>query len=212
MPHHGLVTEARSAGVTDPRVLQALTDVPRRRFVPSGFEHLADVDAPVPIACGQTTSQPSLIALMVEALELGPEARVLEIGTGLGYQAAILATLAAHVWTIEWWPALAAQAEENLSSIGARNVSVVVGDGRAGLLEHAPFDGIVVAARADEVPPALIAQLSRHGRLVIPVGPPGAEHCAVLTRSDSGDPRLIRSMGPVRFVPLLHDEVSDGLD
>jgi protein-L-isoaspartate(D-aspartate) O-methyltransferase len=212
MPHHELVAEARSAGVTDPRVLQALADVPRRRFVPSGFEHLADVDAPVPIACGQTTSQPSLIALMVQALGLGPEAHVLEIGTGLGYQAAILSRLAAQVWSIEWWPDLARQAQENLRDFGAHNVTVVVGDGRDGLPDHGPYDGIVVAARADEVPATLMAQLSPHGRLVLPVGPPGAEQCVVVMRGDSGEPRLMRSMGPVRFVPLLGDPASDRPD
>jgi protein-L-isoaspartate(D-aspartate) O-methyltransferase len=212
MPHHELAAEARNAGVSDPRVLQALADVPRRRFLPRGLEHLADIDAPVPIACGQTTSQPSLIALMVEALGLDPEAHVLEIGTGLGYQAAILSRLAAQVWSIEWWPALARQAQENLRGFGAHNVTVVVGDGRDGLPDQGPYDGIVVAARADEVPTTLMAQLSPRGRLVLPVGPPGAEQCVVVMRGASDEPRLTRSMGPVRFVPLLGDPASDTPD
>jgi protein-L-isoaspartate(D-aspartate) O-methyltransferase len=194
------VREARAAGVTDEAVLAALGAVPRERFVPQGSSRSGE-DAPVPLPCGQTTSQPSLIALMVEAAAPGPDARVLEIGTGYGFEAAVLSHVAAEVWTVEWWPELAAQARRNLAPYD--NVHVRVGDGRLGLPEHAPYDAIVVAARCDEVPEALAEQLRPGGRIVAPVGPEGLERCLVLQRDGAGGLQQVGDLGRVRFVPLL---------
>ena len=194
--------QARAAGVTDPRVLAALAAVARDRFVPADRRDVADLDAPVPLPLGQTTSQPSLIGLMVEALRLGGSERVLEVGTGYGYQAAVLARLAARVWTVEWFEPLAVAARAALAKAGVRNVEVVVGDGRLGLPDRAPFDAIVVAAQCDEVPAALVDQLAEGGRLVAPVGGSWVQDARVHVRRGG---RLVRvgSLGGVRFVPLL---------
>lgn len=197
------VDAARSAGVVDQRVLDALAAVDRSHFVPSDWRRSARRDAPVPLPCDQTTSQPSLIALMVEALELRPTDRVLEIGTGYGFEAAILAHLVDQVWTIEWWPELADEAARNLVAAGITNAHVVTGDGREGLPTHAPYDAIIVAARTDEIPPQLKHQLAVGGRLVAPLGPSGSEQCAVLTKDSDDAIPVVRTLGPVRFVPLL---------
>jgi protein-L-isoaspartate(D-aspartate) O-methyltransferase len=205
------VVEARAAGVRDERVLAALAAVDRARFAPSDAGRRVGLDAPVPLPCEQTTSQPSLIALMVEALALGPGARVLEVGTGYGFEAAVLAELTGPtggVWTVERWDPLAAEARVRLAAYPW--VHVVAGDGSGGLPEHAPYDGIVVAARCSEVPAALVAQLDPGGRLVAPIGAEGREHCLVLRRTTEGiddEPRaqVIADLGPVRFVPLVRD-------
>jgi protein-L-isoaspartate(D-aspartate) O-methyltransferase len=205
------VAEARAAGVRDERVLAALSAVDRVRFAPSDAGWRVGRDAPVPLPCDQTTSQPSLVALMVEALALAPGARVLEVGTGFGFQAAVLAEVtgtSGEVWTVERWVPLAAEAQVRLAAYPW--VHVMAADGSGGLPEHAPYDGIVVAARCPEVPAALAAQLVPGGRLVAPVGPEGREHCLVLSRTAEGsddEPRVqvVADLGAVRFVPLVRD-------
>jgi protein-L-isoaspartate(D-aspartate) O-methyltransferase len=177
--------------------------VDRARFVPEAYRPDIDVDAPLPLPCGQTTSQPTLIGLMVAALDLAPGDRVLEIGTGYGYQAAVLSRLAAAVWTIEYFAPLAEQAAANLTAAGIDNVTVITGDGRLGWSEAAPYDGIVVAARADGISDAWRAQLRVGHRLVVPSGPAGAEECLVFRKESDESMTRLGSLGPVRFVPLL---------
>jgi protein-L-isoaspartate(D-aspartate) O-methyltransferase len=199
------VTAARRAGVRDQRVLDALAAVPRARFVPEGARAEADLDHPVRIGEGQTTSQPSLIAEMLAALELTGTERVLEVGTGYGYEAALLAHLAAEVYTIERFESLAAQARENLAACGLDRVQVITGDGTRGLPDHAPFDGIVVAAAAADLPPALGDQLAEGGRLVAPLGRSGVQEAVVFQRR-SGQLTEVRRLAGVRFVPLVADD------
>jgi protein-L-isoaspartate(D-aspartate) O-methyltransferase len=198
----GMLEALRRAGVRDPRVIEAFRRVARRRFVPEEAAGLADLDEPVAIGHGQVTTQPSLVARMVEALELSGDERVLEIGTGLGYQAAILGALSREVYSIERLHDLAAGARENLRAAGLQNVAVVVGDGTLGLPDHAPYDAIVVAAAAPTVPPALVEQLTEGGRLVQPVGPGGDEIVAKYRKRGG---RLVREATVVgaRFVPLI---------
>jgi protein-L-isoaspartate(D-aspartate) O-methyltransferase len=197
---HPLVAAARKAGVRDARVLDALAAVPRAAYVPAGHVSEADVDRPIPIGGGQVTTQPSLVAAMVEALELRGHERVLEIGAGLGYQAAILARLAREVWTVERRPELAAVAHANLAEVG--NAHVVLADGSEGLPDEAPFDAIVVAAAHPTVPPPLVAQLAPRGRLVQPIGPSGSEDVTLFRRDAAG--RLVRERTVIGayFVPL----------
>jgi protein-L-isoaspartate(D-aspartate) O-methyltransferase len=201
--HPALRAAAERSGVTDGRVLDALDAVPRERFLPLAQRQRADLDAALPLAHGQTTSQPSLIAQMVEALALVPESRVLEIGTGHGYEAAILSHLVAEVWTVEYVVQLAHTAREILLDLGADNVHVVAGDGRLGLPEHAPYDGILVAAQCETLPPALVEQLAVGGRLVAPVGDRRAQRCVVLHRRLDGGLEDVDDLGGVRFVPLV---------
>ena len=181
-----LVDAARRAGVRDERVLAALTATPRAGFVPPSLAAQADVDVPLPIAHRQVTTQPSLVARMVEALRLRGDERVLEVGTGLGYQTALLARLAGHVWTVERWPDLVDAARGNLAADGVENVDLVCGDGTRGLPEHAPFDANVLAAAFPRVPPPLAEQLARSGRLVQPIGPGGDEDVMAFTRTQAG--------------------------
>jgi len=197
-----LARAARAAGVRDQRVLAALTAVPRAAYVPAESVGDADLDRPIPIPGGQVTTQPSLMAAMVEALALRGEERVLEIGAGLGYQAAVLARLAREVWTVERRPELAAAAARNLAAQGVANVHVVEGDGSEGLPAEAPFDAIVVAAAFPVVPAPLVSQLVGDGRLVQPIGPGGAEDVTLFRRDPSG--RLVRkrSITGAYFVPL----------
>ncbi|HYV15916.1 MAG TPA: protein-L-isoaspartate(D-aspartate) O-methyltransferase [Conexibacter sp.] len=196
-----LVDELRVA-IADERVLDAVASVPRERFVPPELHGRAWENIALPIGSGQTISQPLVVARMTELLRLRPAARVLDIGTGSGYHAAVLARLAAHVWTIERLPELSARAAECLRDAGAANVTVLVGDGSRGLPDAAPFDAINVAAAAwPEVPPALERQLAPGGRLVAPVG--GRGQRLVLVERDS-DGELSRTvLDPVRFVPLI---------
>jgi len=196
-----LAAVIRAQGIRDPRLLEAIRAVPRTQFVPPELSARAFVDEPLPIGRHQVTTQPSLVARMVEALELrGPE-RVLEVGTGFGWQTALLARLAARVWSVERWPDLAEAARERLERSGAANVSVVVGDGSEGLPEHAPYEAILVSAAFPSVPTALAAQLAGGGRLVHPLGEGGDEE-VVLFEKRSGELVRRRMLTRARFVRL----------
>jgi protein-L-isoaspartate(D-aspartate) O-methyltransferase len=176
----------RRAGVRDRRVLDAIAAVPRADFVAADTVDRAYRDEPLPIPHGQVTTQPSLVAKMLEALELAGDGRVLEVGTGYGFQTALLARLADEVVSVERFADVADTARENLARHGARNVEVVVGDGSAGAPEHAPFDAILVSAAFTEVPQPLAEQLAVGGRLVQPVGPGGQDLVGVFERGDDG--------------------------
>jgi len=197
-----LVAAARAAGVRDARVLEALAAVPRVGYVPCGQWVDAGLDRPVAIGSGQVTTQPSLVAAMVEALGLCGSERVLEVGAGFGYQAALLARLAREVWSVERHPRLAARAAANLARAGVDNARVVVGDGTEGLPAHAPYDAIIVAAAHPLVPPPLVAQLADGGRLVQPIGPSGAEDVTLFVRRDLGGLVRVRSIVGARFAAL----------
>lgn len=197
-----LAEVAEAKGIRDARVLQAMRDVSRVGFVPPQHAGNAALDEPVPIGHHQVTTQPSLVAAMVEALELEGDELVLEVGTGYGYQTALLARLARFVWSIEWWPDLAAAARTNLAAAGVHNAAVVTGDGGEGLADEGPFDGIVVSAAFPEVPPPLVEQLAPGGRLVQPIGPGGAEEVIAFQKHDDGLRRL-RLVTLARFVPLV---------
>jgi protein-L-isoaspartate(D-aspartate) O-methyltransferase len=194
--------EAR--GITDRRILDAMTEIPRHLFVPETYRTAAYDDGPLPIGEGQTISQPYIVALMTDMLEIGPDDRVLEIGGGSGYQAAILGKLAREVVTIERLPDIAALARRNLEKVGVSNVTVVEGNGTLGYTEGAPFDGIIVTAAAPEVPEALIEQLAEGGRLVIPVG---SKAMQLLEKVVKKDGQIVRtSHGGVMFVPLIGEQ------
>ncbi len=165
-----LVESIKRRGIKDERVLQALLKVPRHLFVPEDLVHNAYVDAPLPIGMGQTISQPYIVALMTEALEIDENSRVLEIGTGSGYQAAILAEIAKEVYTVERIPQLLERAQKILKSLGYNNIHFKLGDGTEGWEEFAPYDAIIVTAGAPDIPEPLVKQLKEGGRLVIPVG------------------------------------------
>jgi len=200
-----LVRAAAAAGVGDRRVLEALRRVPRELFVPPERAAEAYLDRPVPIPHGQVTTQPSLVARMVEALGLGGEERVLEIGTGYGFQTALLARLCAFVWSVERHPDVAEAARQNLSRHGVSNARVVVGDGTRGLPGEAPFDAILVSAAFTRVPEPLARQLAPGGRLVQPVGPGGEEEVVLFEKGRDG--ALVRRAGisGARFVRLYGD-------
>jgi protein-L-isoaspartate(D-aspartate) O-methyltransferase len=183
-------------------VLEAIRTVRRASFVPSEHVGRAYLDVPVPIPHGQVTTQPSLVARMVEALELTGAERVLEVGTGYGWQTAILASLARFVWSVERWADLAEAARRNLSDHAVENVEVAVGDGSEGLREQAPFEAIVVAAAFPRVPPPLAAQLAPGGRLVQPIGP-GGDDDVVLFESRNGQLQTRRRVSGAHFVPLI---------
>jgi protein-L-isoaspartate(D-aspartate) O-methyltransferase len=187
--------------ITDRAVLTAMTAVPRHRFVPPQYQAQAYDDAPLPIGLGQTISQPYIVALMTQALCLTPASRVLEIGTGSGYQSAVLASITPHVWSVETLAELVGAARERLHGLGYP-VEVRAGDGRLGWPEQAPYDGIIVTAAAPDVPPALAAQLADGGRLVIPVGETTWNQTLWLIKKSAG--RLEREfLCEVRFVPLV---------
>ncbi len=191
-------------GITDTRVLQAMQEVPRHAFVPLEWRHEAYSDRPLPIADNQTISQPYMVAIMTQSLVLQGHECVLEVGTGSGYQAAVLSRLAAHVYTMEYFRALAERARAILQRLGYTNVQVITGDGGPGLPAHAPYHGILVAAAAPHVPQSLLTQLAEGGRLVIPVGSAASQELLIITRHGDGYAQL-RSV-PCRFVPLLGRE------
>ena len=194
-----LVAAARAAGVEDERVLAAIASVPRSEFVPTERVDLANIDTPIPIPHEQVTTQPSLVGRMVEALALGGAERVLEIGTGYGWQTALLAELAREVFSVERFADLAETARAGLAGRG--NVHVVVGDGSQGLPRHAPFNAILVAAAYPEVPDPLAEQLAEGGRLVQPLGVGGAED-VVLFQKRGGELHCVRSVSGAHFVRL----------
>jgi protein-L-isoaspartate(D-aspartate) O-methyltransferase len=187
--------------VYEPSTLAAVRKVPRHLFVPEAMRSAAYEDRPLPIGHGQTISQPAMVAYMTEQAAIKPESRVLEIGTGSGYQAAVAAELSEHVFSIEIVPALAERAKKTLRETGYERITVRAGDGYHGWPEHAPFDVIIVTAAADSIPPPLIAQLAEGGRMLIPVGPQfGAQNLVLVTKTQ-GKVRT-RTLMPVRFVPF----------
>jgi protein-L-isoaspartate(D-aspartate) O-methyltransferase len=200
--------QLRRRDIVDERVLRAMERVPRERFVAPELRSRAYDDAALPIGGGQTISQPYMVAAICAALELRGRERVLDVGTGSGYQAAVLAELAAEVDTIERLPELAGQARANLVSAGYDRVRVHVGDGSRGLPERAPFDAIAVAAAAPDLPQTLYEQLEPRGRLVVPVGARGVQQLEVIVRSPEG-PAVVHSV-PCRFVPLVGEEGFSG--
>jgi protein-L-isoaspartate(D-aspartate) O-methyltransferase len=194
--------QIRARGVTDRRVLEAMEKVPRDLFIPEDARHEAYEDRPVPIGFGVTISQPYIVGYMTDALKVEPSHRVLEIGTGCGYQTAVLAELAARVYSIEVIPELAARARITLEQLGYTNLVVRSGDGHSGWPEEAPFDRILGAAAASEVPPALIEQLADGGIMVLPIGHAlGAQYLHVLQKRDNAVATL--ETLPVRFVPMI---------
>jgi len=199
------VIAAEHDGRLDQKVKDALARVPRHLFVPAGQQPYAYENRPLPIGHQQTISQPYVVALMTDLLKLGSQDRVLEIGTGSGYQAAILSQLVRSVYTIEIVEPLAAEARQRLGDLGYRNVEVRTGDGYKGWEEHAPFDAIMVTAGADEIPPPLLRQLKPGGRMVIPVGPAsGIQSLTLIEKQADGSIRS-RQVVPVRFVPFTRE-------
>ena len=196
-----VLNQLESRGIADERVLQAMREVPRHAFVPTRRHDEAYGDHPVPIGEAQTISQPYMVALMIEHLRLRGGERVLEIGAGSGYQAAVLSRLAAEVYTVECFPSLAADSRLVLQRLGYENVRVVHADGCRGLAAWAPYHGIIVAAAAPFIPGPLQAQLTDGGRLVIPVGGPEGQRLIIVTRQ--ADTFIEEKTVPCRFVPLL---------
>jgi protein-L-isoaspartate(D-aspartate) O-methyltransferase len=202
-------SQLRARGIADERVLDAISRVPRHEFAPANYRDQAYEDHPLPIGEGQTISQPYIVALMLEALALSPADRVLEVGTGSGYVTALLAELAAQVFSVERHATLADPARELLARMGYvksghRNVRLVVGDGSQGLAEHAPYDAIIVSAGALELPSALVTQLAEGGRMMIPVGLPDSQQLQLI-RMENGQPRItLREL--CRFVPLISED------
>lgn len=194
-------SQIEARGIKDPRVLDAMRQVPRHLFVPVDMRGSAYRDSPLPIGEGQTISQPYIVALMTEMLELSGEERVLEIGTGSGYQSAILSLLAREVYTVERLPNLAQRAEEVLRQLGYTNVHIRVGDGTLGWPEHAPYEAIIVTAASPEVPAPLLDQLADGGRLVAPVGPRWNQTLVRVRRE--GDRFRRERLTAVAFVPLV---------
>jgi protein-L-isoaspartate(D-aspartate) O-methyltransferase len=199
-----LKTQLRQRGIRDGRVLAAMARVPRHDFVTEPYRDQAYDDNPLPIGQGQTISQPYIVALMLELLNLSPEHTVLEIGTGSGYQTALLAELSRHVYSIERHAELAAQAEAVLGRLGYPNITVHVGDGTAGLPAYAPFDAIIVSAAAPELPRTLFEQLREGGRLIVPVGPVECQQLQLVTKQQ-GSPLIAHQVG-CRFVPLIGEQ------
>jgi protein-L-isoaspartate(D-aspartate) O-methyltransferase len=192
-----------SRGVRDARVLEAMRAVPRHEFVPPAARGDAYVDSPLPIGHGQTISQPYIVALMTELARPAPGDRVLEVGTGSGYQAAVLSRLVDRVFSVELIEPLAASAAALLRRLGCANVTVRAGDGYLGWPDEAPFDIIMVTAAPEAVPPALVAQLERGGRLIVPVGPVWDVQDLQVVEKDAAGKVTTRSVIPVRFVPLV---------
>ena len=193
--------QIKARGIRDSRVLEAMAKVPRHEFVPEAYRDMAYSDTPLPIGEGQTISQPYIVALMTEALELNAGDRVLEVGTGSGYHAAVLSEIAKEVYTIEIIESLGRRAEERLKRLGYKNVKVRIGDGYLGWQEYAPFDAIIVTCAPDHIPQPLVEQLAEGGRMVIPVG--GEDHIQTLSllKKEEGEVKQ-KALIPVRFVPM----------
>jgi protein-L-isoaspartate(D-aspartate) O-methyltransferase len=210
--HMEFLLSLRRRGIGDQAVLRAMDEVPRERFVEADFADSAYADHALPIACGQTISQPYVVAYMTEQLRLRPHHRVLEVGTGSGYQAAVLSRLAREVVSVERYRTLADKARERLQALGYNNVEVVIGDGFAGVLGKAPYDRIIVTAAAEHVPEALLAQLADDGVMVLPLGSQGTglggvQHIIRLNKSQTGLNR--ETLIAVRFVPLLPGQAQE---
>lgn len=199
-----LIMDLRNAGVTDTRVLSAVERIPRENFVEEAFLDQAYANQALPINCGQTISQPQVVALMTQALETGDRQKVLEVGTGSGYQAAILSKLVRRVYTIERYRDLLAAAERRFQALGLHNITTMVGDGYKGWAAQAPFDRILVTAAARVVPPELVEQLSDEGGImVLPVGDVAGLHQEVIRVRKDGKQFTTERLFPVRFVPLV---------
>lgn len=196
-----LVERIQAKGITDPEVLNAVAVVPRHRFVPEPMRRRAYDDSALPIGYGQTISQPSLQALYLQELELGPDDRVLEVGAGSGYQTALLAELAANVYAVERIPELTQRAREVLDELGYRNIALVTKDGTVGWAKYAPYDAILVAAAAPRVPETLVEQLTPGGRLLIPVGDRNTQELTLVTRTEDGTTE--KGVTGCVFVPLI---------
>jgi len=199
-------TQIQARGISDNQVLEAMKKVPRHLFVPSKYQNGAYGDFPLPIGYGQTISQPYIVALMTQLLSLKPKDKVLEIGTGSGYQAAILAEIVEEVYTVEIIEPLFQQATERLKRLGYKKVMTLRADGYFGWKEHAPFDAIIVTAAADHIPPPLLEQLKRGGRMCLPVGPPHQVQRLVLVRKGQKGEVSTEDILPVSFVPLRRTE------
>jgi protein-L-isoaspartate(D-aspartate) O-methyltransferase len=199
----GFQLTLRRRGIGDQAVLRAMDEVPREYFVAAEFADSAYADQALPIACGQTISQPYVVAYMTEQLEVEPQHRVLEVGTGSGYQAAILSRLVREVVSIERYRTLANPARDRLKTLGYTNVTVLTGDGITGAPEQVPFDRIIVTAAAEEVPEALLGQLGAEGKMVLPLGPRnGPQYIVKISKTPSGE-LAQEQLIAVRFVPLL---------
>lgn len=198
-----MVRELEEGGIEDPLVLEAMRRVLRHEFVPTADRDRSYRDRPLPIGHGQTISQPHVVALMTQVAGVRSGERVLEVGTGSGYQAAILAEMGARVYTIELVDELAREARERLRRLGYEDVTVRQGDGYAGWPDRAPFDAIVVTAAPERLPEALLAQLARGGRLVAPVGPTGGVQFLTLVEKDMDGSTTVTRLAPVRFVPMI---------
>ncbi|HZP68953.1 MAG TPA: protein-L-isoaspartate(D-aspartate) O-methyltransferase [Pseudolabrys sp.] len=206
--HMEFLLTLRRRGIADQAVLKAMDEVPREYFVDTSFAGSAYADQALPIACGQTISQPYVVAYMTEQLEVAPDHRVLEIGTGSGYQAAILSRLAREVVSVERYRTLADQARDRLKALGYDNVEVVVGDGFAGMPAKAPYDRIMVTAAAETIPETLLAQLADGGIMILPLGShAGSQHIIKLTKSQTGIRQ--EDLIPVRFVPMLPGQAQE---
>ena len=198
-----MVNVIRSRGMHDAALLSALRAVPREHFVPKALRDYAYNDYPLSIGRGQTISQPYMVALMTARLDVSPGEKVLEIGTGSGYQTAILAELGLEVYTVEVLPELHVQARERLTALGYEKIHFRLGDGYQGWPEHAPYAGIIVTAAPRQIPPPLLAQLAESGNMIIPTGPPGRHQVLWKVMRVSGEIKKIR-LGAVAFVPLVH--------
>ena len=197
-------SQLRARGISDSRVLDAMLRVPRHEFVPESYRAQAYEDHPLPIGDNQTISQPYIVAVMLESLQISPTDKVLEVGTGSGYVTALLAELSAQVFSVERYPALAKSARELLAALGYTNVRVFTGDGTLGLPSVAPFDAIMVSAAAPDLPPALIAQLRDHGRMMIPIGTDDSQQLQLIRMVDRQPVVTPREL--VRFVPLVSSQ------
>ncbi len=198
-------SQIKSRGISDERVLAAMLEVPRAAFVPPEYRQFAYADCPLPIPAGQTISQPYMVAAMSEFLQLDGQSKVLEVGTGCGYQTAVLAKLAGSVYSVEILEELSRGAQEVLRSLGFTNIQFKVGDGWFGWAEQGPFDAIMVTAAPDQIPSPLLAQLKPGGRMIIPIGPEGGMQYLHLVEKTREQEIVLHNVMAVRFVPLTGD-------